>query len=165
MRLLRRAVSRHVPQLVTDFVRTGRLRLLHRDLPLPQHRYSRLAARYANAAGRLGAYDLAVDRIFRTQREWSADGNVDASLAAALPPAEMARVRDLVRNSSDLDASIDADIAMARRDEVRMTPTMIVVANGERHSLAPVPPYPLLKSYLDELIKANCRENPQAARC
>jgi len=154
-----------IPQLVADFVRTGKLRLLHRDLPLPQHRYSRLAARYANAAGRLGDYALAVDRIFRTQRDWSADGDVDASLAAALPAAEMARVRDLVRHPGDLDASIDADIAMARADDVRMTPTLVVVSGGERRALAPVPPYPLLKSYLDDLIKANCRENPQAARC
>ena len=153
-----------VPRLMTDYVDTGKLRLLHRDLPLQQHPFARAAARYANAAGRIGRYDFAVDRIFRTQGEWSADGNIDSRLAEALPAAEMKRVRDAL-HSADLDASIDQDIAMARSDDVRQTPTMIVVANGRRHSLAPVPPYPLLREYLDDLLKANCRENPNAARC
>src|SRR5207302_1414903 len=66
-----------IPQLTADYVRTGKVRLLHRDLPLEQHRYSGLAARYANAAGRIGKYDLAVDRIFRTQQAWAKTGDLD----------------------------------------------------------------------------------------
>jgi len=154
-----------VPRLITDYVDTGKLRLLHRDLPLPQHPHSRTAARYANAAGRIGRYDLAVEQIFRTQELWGRDGDVSGRLAAVLAPSELARVRETVRDSSEIDAAIDADIEMARRDDVRQTPTLVVVANGKRRSLAPVPPYPLLRSYLDELLKANCREDPKAARC
>jgi protein-disulfide isomerase len=154
-----------LPQLVHDFVDTGKVRLLHRDLPLPQHRHARDAARYANAAGRIGRYDLAVQGIFRTQHQWSQDGNIDARLAQVLTPAEMAQVRETVRNSSDLDAAIDADIEMARADDVRETPAMVVVANGKRRTLAPVPPYYLLKGYLDEMLRTNCREDPKAARC
>jgi hypothetical protein len=77
----------------------------------------------------------------------------------------MERVRGAVRDSADIDAAIDADIEMAQRDDVRETPTLVVVANGRRRTLAPVPPYPLLKAYLDEQLKTNCRENPKAARC
>ena len=153
-----------VPRLVTDYVETGKLRVLHRDLPLPQHAYARLAARYANAAGSIGRYDVAVESIFRTQSLWAADGNIDARLAKTLSAAEMERVRDAVR-SADWDAAIDADIAMARQDDVRQTPTVVVVANGKRQALAPVPPYPLLKDYLDDLLKDNCRQNPNSTRC
>jgi len=153
-----------VPRLVTDYVQTGKLRVLHRDLPLPQHAYARLAARYANAAGAIGRYDLAVDSIFRTQSQWAADGDIDGRLARTLAPAEMERVRDAIR-TADLDSAIDADIAMARQDDVRQTPTIVVVANGKRQSLAPVPPYPLLKDYLDDLLKDNCRQNPNSTRC
>src|SRR5579872_5693339 len=55
-----------MPLLNAEYVRTGKLRILHRDLPLPQHRYAHLAARYANAAGRVGQYDLVVNQLFRT---------------------------------------------------------------------------------------------------
>lgn len=153
-----------VPRLVTDYVETGKLRVLHRDLPLPQHAYARLAARYANAAGSIGRYDAAVESLFRTQSQWAADGNVDGRLANTLSAADMDRIRDAVR-TADLDAAIDADIAMARQDDVRQTPTMVVVANGKRQALAPVPPYALLKDYLDDLLKDNCRQNPNSTRC
>jgi protein-disulfide isomerase len=153
-----------VPHLVTDYVQTGKLRLLHRDLPLPQHEYSRVAARYANAAGRIGRYELAVDRLFRTQREWGVDGDVEGRLAQSMKPAEMERVRAMVRKG-DGDASIEADMEMARADDVRETPAMVVVANGRRRTLAPVPSYYVLKGYLDEVLRSNCREDPKAARC
>ena len=151
-----------VPHLVTDYVASGKVRLLHRDLPLPQHAYARQAARYANAAGRIGRYDVAAALLFRTQPEWSADGDIDSRLAGVLSSAEMEQVRDGLHAT---DAAIDADIHMARRDDVRETPTMVVVANGRRRALAPVPPYPLLKAYLNEQLRINCREDPRAALC
>jgi protein-disulfide isomerase len=151
-----------VPRLVTDFVKTGKVRLLHRDLPLPQHPYARDAARYVNAAGRIGRYDLAAGQLFRTQGEWAADGNIEARLARVLTSAEMDQLRS---NLHDTDAEIDADIEMARRDGVRETPAIVVVANGRRRTLSPVPPYPELKTYLDDALRINCREDPKAARC
>ena len=154
-----------IPQLTEDYVRTGKVRLLHRDLPLAQHRYSLLAARYANAAGRIGKYELAVDRIFRTQQTWSRTGDLDGELAAALPPPDMAQVRDLVRNSPDLDQTVRDDMEMGRIDQVTQTPTMVLVANGKRQILAPVPSYSLLKGYLDRVLETNCREDIKAARC
>src|SRR5207248_2110086 len=42
------------PRLLSEYVMTGKVRVVHRDFPLPMHRYSKLAARYANAAGKSG---------------------------------------------------------------------------------------------------------------
>src|SRR5207302_533424 len=67
-----------VPQLIDEYVKTGKVRLVRRDYPLPPHRYAKLAARFANAAGRLGYYDTAVAEIFRTQSVWQQDGSLDA---------------------------------------------------------------------------------------
>ena len=154
-----------IPQLTADFVRTGKIRLLHRDLPHPSHPHSGLAARYANAAGRIGKYDLAVDRIFRTQQTWAGTGDLDGELAGALPPIDMAKIRELVRNSTDLDQSVNADIEMGRSDQITRIPAMVVVANGKRQVLAPVPEYSLLKGYLDRVLETNCREDPKVTRC
>jgi protein-disulfide isomerase len=153
-----------LPRLVAEFVEPGKVRLVHRDLPLPQHSYARLAARYANAAGRIGRYDIAAAQIFRTQNSWSGTGDLDARLAEALAPGEMARVRQTVR-STDLDASIDEDLEMAKRDRVTATPAMVLVANGKRRTLAPAPPYPELKSYLDAMLSTHCREAGGTRTC
>jgi protein-disulfide isomerase len=37
---------------VADYVKTGKVRLIHRDFPLAMHQHSKLAARYANDRGK-----------------------------------------------------------------------------------------------------------------
>ena len=142
-----------VPELTAEYVKTGKVKLVHRDFPLPQHQYSRLAARYANAAGRLGYYDAAVAQIFTTQAVWEKDGAVDRQLMGVLPPGAMQKVREMVANDRSLDDTVAADLTMAARDKINETPSLVVVAKGKRQVIPGVPNMPLLKSYLDDVLK------------
>ena len=141
-----------IPGFVAGYVKTGKVKLVHRDFPLPQHQFARLAARYANAAGALGYYDVVVNQIFRTQAIWAASGDIGTQVALVLPPGIMDKVRDLVQNDAHLDDSVTTDTAMGRQDQLNQTPTMVVVYKGKRQLLAPIPPPELLKSYFDELL-------------
>ena len=141
-----------VPMLLADYVSRGKVRLVHRDYPLPAHAYARTAARYANAAGKLGFYDLAVRRIFETQALWSRDGDVNSQLSQVLALDVMEQVRRLVREDPALDEALAADAEMAVRDQIRQTPSLVVIAHGKRRVPAPVGDYPLLKRYLDALL-------------
>jgi protein-disulfide isomerase len=143
-----------VPQLVEDFVKTGKVRLLHRDFPLPMHPYARLAARYANAAGRVGEYDIAVAQLFKTQAQWVATGEIDAQLMQALPPGTMQKIRKLVNEDATLDDTVAADVAMAQQDQITGTPTMVIVANGKREKIPMNASYDLIRSYLDTVLSA-----------
>lgn len=140
-----------LPRLRADYIATGKLRLIHRDFPLPRHRYSRLAARYADAAGRLGHYQAAVDRLFATQAAWSELGNIDEQLAAVLTPKELERVRQMVEHDPSLDASVAADVSLGAADHIRGTPSLIVIHKGKREEFFPAPNYDLLRGYLDAL--------------
>ena len=141
-----------VPPLIAQYVRTGSVRLLHRDFPLPRHQYAAVAARYTNAAGRAGYYDAAVDQIFKTLAVWSRDGNIDAQLAQVLPTGVMEKVRDLVDHDRELDATVADDIAMALRDQINRTPALVIVSKGERTVLAPIASFGVLKTRLDQLL-------------
>jgi protein-disulfide isomerase len=141
-----------IPEVVANYVKTGKVKLVNRDYPLPQHQYARLAARYANAAGTLGYYDIVVNQIFGTQAIWSASGDIGAQVAQVLPPDVMDKVRNLVQNDTHLDDSVATDVAIGRQDQLNQTPTMVVVYKGKRQLLAPIPPPELLKSYFDELL-------------
>ncbi len=141
-----------LPSVITDFVQTGKARLIHRDFPLPQHQYSRVAVRYANAAGQIGKYDLVAHQLFQTQQEWSQSGNVDGTVAKVLTPAEMAKVRDAVKNDSKLDESVAKDTAQGGLDRLTQTPTMVIVSGGKRETLAGSLPYPILKTYLEKKL-------------
>lgn len=141
-----------VPMLLAEYVQTGKMKLVHRDFPLPMHAHARLAARYANAAGRLGQYDVVVNQIFRTQPVWARTGDVDSQVALVTTPDMMEKIRDLVHNDGQLDETVISDVALAREDNLNQTPSLVVTYKGKRQVIAPVPPYSLLKSYLDELL-------------
>jgi protein-disulfide isomerase len=141
-----------MPDFVAAYVKTGKVKLIHRDYPLPQHPYAKLAARYANAAGTLGYYDTVVNQIFRTQAVWAASGDVGTQVALVLPRDVMDKVRNFVQNDAQLDDTVAVDVAIGRQDQLNQTPTMVVAYKGKRQLLAPIPPPELLKSYFDELL-------------
>jgi protein-disulfide isomerase len=142
-----------LPPLTTDFVATGKVRLIHRDYPLPQHQYSKLATKYANAAGEIGKYELVANQLFQMQPEWSQSGNVDGTVAKILAPADMQKVRDLVKTDTKLDDSVTKDVAMGNQDHLTQTPTIEITANGKREQISGGMPYTILKSYLNKKLE------------
>lgn len=142
-----------LPSLNQDFVATGKVHLLHRDYPLPQHQFSRLATRYANAAGAIGKYDIVANQIFVTQPDWSQNGNVDAAVAKVLSPADMEKVRTMVKTDSHLDDSVTQDVAMGNnQDHLSQTPTIVIIAKGKREPISGGMPYAILKQYLNQKL-------------
>jgi protein-disulfide isomerase len=143
-----------LPPLIKDYVQTGKVQLLHRDFVLPQHKYSPIATKYANAAGEIGKYDLVATQIFQSQPQWSQNGNVDGEVAKVLSPADMQKVRDLVKASGpDLSPAVKADMDMGDKDGLRATPTIVIIAKGKREVISGGMPYNILKSYLDQKLK------------
>jgi protein-disulfide isomerase len=147
------AFANLIPELTATYVKTGKAKLVHRDYPLPQHQYAKLAARYANAAGRLGHYDAAVAQIFKTQSVWEKDGAIDRALAPALPADVMQKARQMARNDASLDDTVTADMAMAAKDGINQTPSLVVAAKGKRRVIPGAPSVALLKGYVDEILK------------
>lgn len=141
-----------IPLLEAQYVQTGKVRLVHRDFPLRYHPYSRLAARYANAAGRFGAYNLVVNQLFRTQAEWARTGDMEPQLLQVLSPEVFRKVQGLAKDRHDWDDTVDADLVMALQDGIDRTPSMVVVFGGKRQVISRVPAFPMLKDYLDELL-------------
>jgi len=137
-----------VPQFVARYVDTGKVRLIHRDLPLARHRYARIAARYANAAGQAGYYQPVARRLFRTQAVWSADGDIDGQVARVVPAAAMEKVRALVRDDPAVDNSVTDDEARARENRVDRTPTLI--CNGQ--AIGPNLSFGTIEASLDPLL-------------
>jgi protein-disulfide isomerase len=141
------------PQLVAAYVKTGKVRIVHRDFPLPQHAHAKLAARYANAAGELGDYELVVRQLFADQPEWAANGNVDASVSKVVSAETMRKIRGLVESDSKLDATVASDMSMVVKDGIGQTPTVVFVYKGVRSKVTGIESFALLKAYLDDLVR------------
>jgi len=142
-----------LPLLYKDYIQTGKVHLLHRDFPLPQHQFTMTATNYANAAGMIGKYDIVAAQIFKTQPEWEQNGNIDGEVAKVLSPADLQKVRDLVKSAPPAMAdTIKTDQAMGARDNLHQTPTIVIIAKGKREVIGGAPPYSILKSYIDKKL-------------
>ena len=137
-----------LPPLEKEYVATGKVKLVHRDYPLPMHPYARQAAKFANCAGVMGRYDIVASQIFKTQQDWSQNGNLDGAIAKVLPPGEMQKLRAMVADPN-LDEGTAIDVAQGMRDQLSQTPTMVIVAKGKREVIGGNTPFPILKSFID----------------
>ena len=140
-----------LPQLTADFVQSGKVRIVHRNFPLRQHRYAGLAAQYADAAGELGYYDAAVTRLFRLQPVWSGDGDIAAALAPALPADVMAKVRKRVASP---DQFLAADEAAAQSAGLNSTPTVVLTHGATREVITGIVSYADLKQRIESALSA-----------
>ena len=135
---------------------TGKVCVVYREFPLEQiHPHARLAARWGHAAKKVGLrqWQLVTDALFLNQDTWANDGNVEAVVAKALSPADLAAVKKELQNTAALDAAIDADYQMGIQKGVTSTPNFWVsTKNGTNQKIASALQYPILKRYLDNLI-------------
>ncbi len=138
--------------VIENYVNSGKVYLIHRDFPLAVHAHSREAARYANAAARIGKFDKAEEALFAKQAAWDKDGNLEGALSAVLSPAEMSKVRQLMK-SGDLDAGIEKDVAEGNAYRVNQTPTTIIIHGDQKFPVSGGISYPVLSQFLDQLLK------------
>ena len=142
------------PALDSNYVRPGKLRVIHHDFPLPMHRYAVPAARYADAAGELGYYPAVFPQLFATQKQWAVTGDLDRVVSAVVPPDKMIELRKRVTGDAAIDSSLASDMQMVRRDNITQTPTLVFVTRGGvRTPVAGNQPYTLLARFLDEMLK------------
>src|SRR5271170_525889 len=73
-----------LPLIVKDYVKRGKVYLVYRYFPLPQHAYARKAAELVCACAQIGKYERAADILFAKQDAWSKDGKLDETLAAVI---------------------------------------------------------------------------------
>ncbi len=135
-----------------NYVNTGKVYLIHRDFPLPMHAHSKVAAQYSRAAAQIGRLEAVEEVLFQNQEKWEASGDVDGTVAKALSPAEMTKVRALVKSGA-VDAFITKDQAIGNNTyRVSQTPTTIFHANGQTFPYAGVMSWDILKQFLDQLL-------------
>lgn len=136
-----------------EFAAKGKLRLVHHDFPLPQHKYARRAAALAAAADRFGKFEVVSDTLFRQQETWSKGGGVDDIVDSVLTPEERKKI-DEIANDPAIAAGIERDVQLGQRMKVSSTPTMVVTHNGKPNQVVGVVSYPVFSKYLNSLLGA-----------
>jgi len=152
--------------MISDYVASGKVYLVHHDFPLPMHKYGFEAARWANAAARVGEFSAVEGALYDNQDSWGADGNIEKYVSAAMSASEFKRVQKQMEGCTappgaagpaghgcPLDSYIEADRAIGMRVPVQATPTYIISYKGQH-----LPPasgfvsWPILKQFFDSLL-------------
>ena len=157
--------------LINEYVASGKVYLIHRDFPLPIHKYSRQAARWVNAAARIGKFETVERALFDNQMAWSEYGTenpqgvIKPIVQGALTPAEFQRVERIMQgcesDSHDqlkgcaVDSAIQHDYAEGQLLPVMQTPTFVVTCRGKKYPpTAGFVSWSILKQYLDALLSS-----------
>lgn len=140
--------------LLAEYANTGKVCIVYYEFPLRNHPYARQAARYGEAAARLGPtkWIQVTDALYAFQSQWAADGKLEEVVAGALSAKDMVQVRKW-QTDPKLEAEIDRDIAQGTQRGVRSTPTVFLTANGKTERVPPGVQYPILRRYLDSLLE------------
>lgn len=141
-------------QVTDNYVATGKVFVIHRDFPLPMHAYSRVAARYGRAAAQIGKLEQVEQALFQNQESWDKTGDVDGTVASAVTPTDMTKIRAILKNPATIDAAIEKDIALGRTYNVTQTPTTVIHSKGQTYPVSGVVTYDVLRSFLDQLLSS-----------
>jgi protein-disulfide isomerase len=147
--------------MISDYVASGKVYLVHHDFPLPQHKYGYEAARWSEAAARVGEFANVEAALYDNQDAWGASGDISKYVSQAMPASDFKKVEKLMQGCAfqdqpgtcPLDASIEADRAMGEQIPVRATPTYVIVYKGRRLPAASgAVSWPILKQFFDSLL-------------
>ena len=140
--------------VLQDYSSRDKVCVVYHEYPLTIHRYSREAARYAEAAARLGVPKLlmVMDAIFTDQALWAQDGKLDVSVSKALSREDLLKLKKIMQDSS-IDLAVDKEIQLGNKIDVKSTPTMLISYVGKQNKVEGYVIYSVLKQFIDSIVK------------
>lgn len=115
------------PEVVKEFVETGKARLAYINFPIPGHRNAWPAAEAAMCAATQGRFWPVHDALFQTQQKWESlqDPTTLFDSLATSAGVDMGPYHECI-SKHEMRALIQADIDRARESGVNATPTFII---------------------------------------
>ena len=138
-----------LPLIIKDYVSIGKVYVVNHEFPLniATHKYSREAAKYAVAAGRLLIYQPVADALFRNQAEWSNSGKVWETVASVLSPEQQKKVQAIAKEPS-VEAEVQRDVDTGTKEKINSTPTIFITHGTQHFPIA----YPINYMFLRSLL-------------
>lgn len=158
--------------MINEYVAQGKVYLVHHDFPLQMHAHSGDAARWANAAAKIGEFQEVDAALFDNQNAWGASGDIEKYVAAAMSPTDFKRVQAILKpcvppaptsrvdgsapqadRACPVDQYIVQDIILGYQVPVKATPTFIVRYKGQSYPASSgIVSWPILKQFFDSLL-------------
>lgn len=144
-----------LPKLKKEFVDTGFVRFIHKDLPLPFHEQSRDAAAATRCAAEQNKYWVIYTAIFDQQTCLKCKGIDQIIIGQNIDSAKIQACMKL----ESIQATINANISEAELHNIRATPTFVIgpTRADDRHRgniVEGLIPWPQFKLMIIEQLKS-----------
>jgi protein-disulfide isomerase len=144
-----------IRQVLQEYSSKDKVCIIYHEFPLATHQYSQEAARYAEAASRLGVEKLlpVMDMLFTDQAQWSQDGKLEASVSKALSQEDFQKLKKIMQDPG-INAEIQKQIQLGVTKEVKSTPTMFIYYPPNKQQKAEgLITYLVMKGFIDRVVK------------
>lgn len=158
--------------MINTYVAEGKVFLVHHDYPLQMHAYSGQAARWANAAAKIGRFQEVDAALYDSQTKWPVDGDIGKFVAGAISATDFKRVQAIMKNCNangpqamsdnsapqadyacPVDEYIVQDIVLGYQLPVPATPTFVIHYKGQTYpATAGGVSWAILKQFFDTLL-------------
>ena len=144
-----------LPTLKREYIDTGLVRFIHKDLPLPFHSQARPAAAAARCAGEQNSYWDLYGALFDQQTCLECKGVMGIAKDLNL---DTSALRTCMQREAT-DTLINANLSEAKLHNIRATPTFIIgpTRSDEKHHgdiVEGALPWPQFKALIDQQLKA-----------
>ena len=151
----RRFHEQVLPALKREYIDTGLVRFIHKDLPLPFHRQARPAAAAARCAGEQNRYWDLYSALFDQQTCLECKGVMEIAENVNL---DTTALRACMQREAT-DTLINANLSEAELHNIRATPTFVIGASrhdGKHHGdvIEGAMPWPQFKALIDQRLNA-----------
>ncbi|MDA3921228.1 MAG: thioredoxin domain-containing protein [Salinisphaera sp.] len=133
------------------YVKTGKVRFIFFDFPLPMHQHAQAAAVAARCAGRQNKFWPYHDRLYATQSKWAEENDPSSTFLdiAVETGVDSGQLKQCMASDEPL-ATINAERDAGKAVKLRATPT-VLVGNTE---FVGGPSYDKLKKAIDDALQA-----------
>ena len=145
------------PQILSDYIQTGKLKYFYRDLPLPMHARAMAAARAARCSGEQGKYWEMHDSIFAKQNALSVPALLDRAQTLGLDTAKFTECQSSEKYTTEIQNSISEALKLGI---VGSQPYFlgVVEPSGDLSivkRLQGMAPFDVFKTEIDALLASN----------
>ncbi len=152
------------PDVRTNLINTGQIRLRFIDYPLSMHRNTMNASRAAACADEQKLFWPMHDLLYSHQDEWNAEATTDPDskikkLAATIPGIDRKKMNDCI-DSQRTEPTVLAHRALGDLRHVAGTPTFYV---GNVGGMNAVTSYDEFKQFVDSAVNMDASKKPSSA--
>ena len=145
-----------IRQVLQEYSSKDQVCVIYHEFPLPTHKYSWEAARYSEAASRMGTPTLlqVFEALFSNQDQWSEDGKLEAAIAKALPQETFQKLKK-IRLDPSVNKAIEKEVQLGTKNGIDSTPTMMIYYSGKHQKVdgkqGPIT-YFVLKQFIESVL-------------